>query len=156
MNEMCFQLLVIQFPNLRRIVQHFSNHGFSFALFLQLPCSALFQLQWSCFSIAAPCQLSYQRQRQARNCREHILFPYPQSSPLNSSWCLMSICVFLFTMSSYRQCFKIILFMVDLLSDASGQCMFQKYYSERMKKGCYWKVSFAWGWQPHSGYISFV
>ena len=53
--------LKIEFPNL---VQQSSNDSFSFALVSQLPCSALFQLDPSCFSSAAAAMSSYQHQCQ--------------------------------------------------------------------------------------------
>ena len=43
------------------------------------------------------------------------------------------------------QSFKIILFTVVWLSDASGQCVFQKYYSERMERKLLLKSMFCLG-----------
>ena len=60
------RLLVIEFPNL---VQQSSSDTFSFALKSQLPCSAFFQLEPSCFSSAAPACVILSI--------EHISFLYP-------------------------------------------------------------------------------
>ena len=60
------RLLVIEFPNL---VLQSSSDTFSFALVSQLPCSAFFQLELSCFSSAAAACVILSI--------EHISFLYP-------------------------------------------------------------------------------